>query len=482
MFFHSNDTIEEGVLQESQITDSWKQEVEPFLPPTLEEFAWRLGAMTRKRGKIRRASELLRGILAYVLFANSFREVGIWGVLAGIADMADTSWRDRLRKADDWLCWLLNELIQPEKQEPCPSLKKAGYGPIELVDASHLKCVGKQGRVWRFHCMYSLLTQQIHQVVVSTTKVAESLARFCLEAGAIYVHDGGYGYRGQVAQTADAGAYSVTNFCPATFPLEDEEGKEREVVGWLKKQRAKVGSIKSLKAFFWEGGKKYEVRVVMVRRTEEQRKNVLGQKKRVSTKNHRKLQQETQYLAGWLLVLTTLPAKDWTNQEVLSLYRARWQIEMLFKRIKQLLDQHVIKAKTEETARATVAAILVSWVLKQGVATELRLLLAEVSCEMEVQQEHAEEEEEKRMRGVSEWALQKVSSDLFRQQVQGPLTRQRILKCLPRLNRHFRDSPRTRMNEWHRVTQWLVDPEKRGDSPKGGKSRNTGSALTAALA
>jgi hypothetical protein len=482
MFFHSNDTIEEVVLQDSPITDSWEQEVVPFLPPNLEEFAWRLGAMKRKGGKIQNASDLLRGIFAYVLCAGSFRSLGAWGVQADVADLANTSWRERMRKSGDWLCWLLNELIRPEKQESYPSLKKAGYGPIEMVDASHWKCVGKQGMVWRFHCMYSLLTQQIHQVVVSTTKVAESLARFCLEAGVIYVHDGGYGYRGQVAQTADAEAYSVTNFCPATFPLEDEEGKGIDVVAWLKKQRAKVGSIKSMKAFFWEGVKRYEVRIVSLRRTEEQRKRVLGQKKRTSKKNHRKIQQETEYLAGWTLVLTTLPAKDWTDQEVLSLYRARWQIELLFKRIKQLLDQHVIRAKTEETARVTVTAILVSWVLQQGVATEMRELLGKVSQEMEVQQENAEEEEEEMMRVVSEWALQKVSSDLFCQQVQGPRTRQKLLECLPKLKRHFRDSPRKRKNEWHRVTQWLVDPEKRGDSPKGGKSRNTGSALTAALA
>lgn len=183
-----------------------------------------------------------------------------------------------------------------------------------------------------------------------------------------------------------------------------------------------------------------------------------------------------------MLVLTTLPAEDWSAQEILSLYRARWQIEMLFKRIKQLLNQHVLRAETEETAKATVAAILVSWVLQQGVATEMRLLLGEVYREMEVQQGNGDKEEKEAMQVFSEWMLQNVSSDLFRQQIQGPLTRQKVLEFLPRLKRHFRDSPRKRTHQWHRVTQWLVDPEKSGDSRREGKSRNTGSALTAALA
>ena len=280
MSFLFNHTLEEISLQEPLTTDAWNQEIVPLLPKDLEESAWRLGAMMRKGGKIRSASDLLRGVLVYALCVRSLRALGVWGVVSEVADLAETSWRERVRKSSIWLCWLLNELMRPEKQEPHPILKKAGYGSIELVDASHWKCVGKQGKVWRFHCMYSLLTQQLHQVVVSTTKVAESMSRFFLEAGSIYVHDGGYGYRGQVARTAEAGAYTVTAFCPGTFPLEDAQGKAIDVVLWLKKHKARAGSIKSLTAFFGEDGKKYEIRAIALRRTEEQRQRALRGKKR----------------------------------------------------------------------------------------------------------------------------------------------------------------------------------------------------------
>jgi|SRR5450631_1564218 len=188
---------------------------------------------------------------------------------------------ERTRQEIEHLVVLVAQRAHEARKARTPSdLKKAGYGSIELVDASHWKCVGKQGKVWRFHCMYSLLTQQLHQVVVSTTKVAESMSRFFLEAGSIYVHDGGYGYRGQVARTAEAGAYTVTAFCPGTFPLEDAQGKAIDVVLWLKKHKARAGSIKSLTAFFGEDGKKYEIRAIALRRTEEQRQRALRGKKR----------------------------------------------------------------------------------------------------------------------------------------------------------------------------------------------------------
>ena len=49
-------------------------------------------------------------------------------------------------------------------------------------------------------------------------EVAENLKQFGLQAGAIYVHDSGYGYRDRVAQSSQAGAYRVTAFSPGSFP------------------------------------------------------------------------------------------------------------------------------------------------------------------------------------------------------------------------------------------------------------------------
>ena len=149
-----------------------------------------------------------------------------------------------------------------------PWLKKAGYESIDLVDATNMKCVGVKGRVWRIHCMYCLLTQQLRQAVGSFTKVAEHLSHFVLQAGAIYVHDSGYGYRDRVAQSVEAGAYTVTAFYPGSFPMLDEQAQGFEVIKWLKRQRARAGRICSTRAFFCQREKTYEVRVIALRRTD----------------------------------------------------------------------------------------------------------------------------------------------------------------------------------------------------------------------
>ena len=483
MSFLSNDTAEDVTLQDLLTVDAWKREIVPLLPRDLEESAFLFGAMSRKGGKIQKASDLLRGLIAYCTCLKSFRSLGAWGVVSGVADMTETSWRERMMKSGDWLCFLLNALLRSEKRQPPPRLKKEGYHSIQLVDASHVKCVGKKGTVFRFHCLYSLLNQHLSQVLVGTTKIAESMGNFLLEKGTIYVHDGGYGYRGQIAKTHDAEAFSVTNFCPSTFPLEDAEGNALDLVGALKKLHAREGMIKSFEASFQENGKKYEVRVIARRATKEQRERVLHQKQKVAKKNHRKLQKETLYLTGWVLVLTTLPSQDWNDQEVLSLYRARWMIEIFFKRVKQLLEMHTLRAQTEETAKATVAAMLVTWVLQEGMAKEMRSVFDEMYDDLEKQcRDDLERRGKKEEQVISEWMIENITVTLFSQQVYGVYSFQHILACLPLLRRHLGERPRKRISQWQRATYPLIDTRKGGYSPGGTESRNTGSTLRAALA
>jgi IS4 transposase len=54
---------------------------------------------------------------------------------------------------------------------------------------------------------------------------------------------------------------------------------------------------------------------------------------------------DTLYLAGWVLVFTTLAPAVLSAQTILSLYRCRWQIELAIKRWKSILDVDALRAK-----------------------------------------------------------------------------------------------------------------------------------------
>jgi hypothetical protein len=75
------------------------------------------------------------------------------------------------------------------------------------------------------------------------------------------------------------------------------------------------------------------------------------------------VQAQTLVYAAWLLLITSLPAADWSLADLLTLYRARWQEELPFKRIKHLLRLHGLPSGAYSTNEAFLAWSLVAWAL-----------------------------------------------------------------------------------------------------------------------
>ena len=63
--------------------------------------------------------------------------------------------------------------------------------------------------------------------------------------------------------------------------------------------------------------------------------------------------------AGFVMVLTSIPATDMTAEAVLDVYRLRWQIELAFKRLKSGLGIHKLPAKDSRLARTWPMAHLI---------------------------------------------------------------------------------------------------------------------------
>jgi len=426
--------------------DSGTSEVVPRLPADLDQ-----QARTRKAFQRARAfacpTDLLRGLLVYALSPFGFRWLGAWGVLTDVADLSAAGWHDALIRSSTFLLWLLGELMVANDRPVW--ITQRIRGRVWIVDASMIGQVGQPGDAWRLHLAFDLIAGRVGQVELTDRHSGERLDHFQLQPGDLVLLDGGYGYRSTLATAQAAGAAVLVPFTPSTCPLTDSAGRALDVVAWLQQAGP---AIRSRTAYWSYAARRGPVRIVAKRRAPHERQAAERKLRRKASQHGRAVSAVALFLCGWLLLLTTLEASSWDAADVLWLYRARWQVELLFKRMKQLLRLGQLRATSADGATATIRARLVAWLLQEQESAALRALLPRL--DPPVAGAAAEDVV------VSSWTLTVLGLETLRQQVVGSWSAARVQACLERLQR-FLVSRSQRPHQETEVRAWLLGPHRR---------------------
>lgn len=444
-------------MQEGDLNDAqWEQVVKTRLPSDLEAQARQLKAWSRQRG-VRSVSDLLRALLVLACCRYSWRELGMWAVLKGVGSLSERAWRKRLDRSRPWISWLLSELLAVHER---PSWLPPTAGRVLLVDATRFKTLGGTGDDVRLHQSYDLTSGRMQQVQLTDRHQAEGLGHFTWQAGDLVVTDAGYPVGSSVELTQRSQSQLLQRTAASQLHLEDEQGRVIDLKARIK--HVPGNGLKEVRGWVRlpQSGARALVRVLCYRLPTEQARKARERKAAKLRKKHGPhYNQELVWWASWVVLVTTTDATQWNGRDLLFLYRARWQIELLFKRVKQGLRLHEVLVKDWERASSLLHLNLIGWVLQEHEVAWLREVLSSVLHPSQEPGRAWESEEEPATQQtefiLSSWTLAHFGCEQLRTMLRGAWTRQRIQQCQHALLRYVSSRKRKRGHRETEQRAWL---------------------------
>ncbi len=316
--------------------DTLFEELLQDLPPETAHMARECKAFVRAK-KVKTPEQLLRVVFLYCGLDKSLREVA--GTFTALYEaITDQAVAERLRACGPWVQALLRRMLPLAQGDTLP----AGHRFV-VLEASRMQAPGATGTDHRLHMAMDLLSLQFLEGLVSDVHTGATLKHVTLGPGDVAVADRGsaqcQGMRVAVAQGADL----IVRLNPFSVVLSDAAGAPVELGVTLKRQKPET--LRTLAVTLRSAGGQHEVRGwVHAYRLNAEQANRARHKCR---QGHKKgtPSAASLWLAGWVLVFTTLAPAVLTAQTIMALYRCRWQVEIAIKRWKSVLAVDALRAK-----------------------------------------------------------------------------------------------------------------------------------------
>jgi hypothetical protein len=347
-------------MSEQLVSSDWDI-VQKFLPADWQESARQCGALRRCRN-VDSAETLLRLIFLHVAGGLSLRQTVVRAETLGWAKLSDVALLKRLRASANWLetlCWGI------WKAEAWPEGLRAKGRRWRIVDATTAQEPGATGIDWRVHYVVGIPSLVCDFVSVTGVRGGESLCRIPVRSGDVLLGDRGYSHRAGVAWVLEQGGDVIVRHQGSNFPLLDRKGDDFDLLPALRNLCQHQPGTWPVR--FAHAGHHWDVWLHAVRKSAaaaEQAREELRKERGAG------LQPQTLELAEYVVVLTSLKPKDASATQVLTLYRGRWQIELVFKRLKSLLGVGDLAKYDPDSAKAWLQAKLLTALLLERLERE----------------------------------------------------------------------------------------------------------------
>jgi hypothetical protein len=340
-----------------------------FLPQGWQAKAKELGALRRCR-KVPDAETLLRVLLIHLAEGCSLRETATRAREGSLIRLSDVAIMDRLKQAGEWFRWMNTEIMNRWVAKP-PATVFGSQWNVRLVDGTRVKEPGPTGSSWCIHYAIGLPSLACDELIVSDTHGnGESFRRFSVKAGDLLIGDRVYGVRPGIFHVGEAGGEVVVRFATDNLPLETPQGRRFNL---LKHLRTLTGT----KRGDWpvqirsDQGATLPGRACAIRKSRQAAENARKHIRRQAQKSGTRPKPETLEAAGYTFVFTTIVREQLPSRAALEMYRGRWQIELVFKRLKSIVAFGHLRKTDPHAARAwmhgkLLVAFLIEALIQHG--------------------------------------------------------------------------------------------------------------------
>lgn len=332
----------------SVLDENWKI-LTTLFPEGWREQATELGAIERFRSFTTEA--LMHTLLIHIARGYSLRETVVRAKAAGIAEISDVALLKRLRHSEAWLRALCLSLLN-ENGVCAPQLKE-GIN-LRLFDGTIVKEPGKTGSQWRIH--YSLRVPSLECDFFKLTQsvgrgVGESFVQYPVAAKDFVIADRGYSTASGIEYLEQAGAYVMVRVNTTALPIFGKNNRRFPLLKRLS-SLSKAGKVREWKVLIHGEETIIPGRLCAIRKSEHSIEAARRKLRRRASKRGSILKEETLEYAKYVIVFTTFPEEDFTSSEIMEWYRLRWQIELVFKRLKSLAQLGHLPKYDDKSSRA----------------------------------------------------------------------------------------------------------------------------------
>jgi hypothetical protein len=269
----------------------------------------------------------LRLVLHYVAQQGSMRQTIAGAAASGLVSISQVAFFKWMAKIGEYLEALIALMV-----ERC-AYGAAAWGGYQLIaaDATCVEQPGAKGTTARLHYALELSSLKPRAIRVTDATVGETMRNFDPQAGELWIMDRGYSNPPCIEVTVQARADILVRYNRHAMPLYTAQGLPIDVPGLLRSTTGRGRAHERNVYIRTRREGMVAARLCWLRLSVDDARKARAHAKRNGIKDDGELG-----LCEYVAIVTTADGARINTGQVLDLYRARWQVELNFKRDKSL--------------------------------------------------------------------------------------------------------------------------------------------------